>query len=752
MNRDLRRMVSNSREPEQTAGACELAVLLDASTLAIAGWSSQAVPAAGDVLLEDRAPAVWRAYCYGDTTSDRAERSRFFALVGLDNIALLGGGRLRVAAKTGGKAAQLPAIARIDLETAPLIDAITASRSIGADVVDFVRACLAEPPFGGSPSVRQFMHALLRATSQQDGFVELLGQPEYGGALVQGWSFGLAAGKHALLLDHGELDTVEAVVGRFPRADLVDTAHGIVAYLKDARNEAATALRRVYHRTGAGYGHLELVESLVRLESPDVAPHLARALATVRADAEVLRALKRVCRPRFGGVDTCHDFAAPVRAAVDRLLYAPGSGFLLSGWILDPRRLVRLALLKSTANFYHRIHDAWHRTPRADVSAGFIADANFAPWMRPGEDTHGFLVFVPRIEPIAAGEQLYLELVLEDESCAFLPVGVADRVPAREARAILESINIDDPAFESVVARHLGPPISAALAQRPDAGPTATAIALGHRPEAATVSVVIPVESDGGDLDINLARLAADPEIRQAEIIFVAGRAKAEPLVVRLRKLMEFFDLNGIVLLAPEPLDRFEALALGAHHARAELLLFLAESALPRDTQWLGDLIAEINLHPGCAAVSPTLLYEDYSIRYAGTSPRDPSAHGDGAVERLAGYSQHWLTEKRSQRVTAIAAECCLVRRQAFAGLNGFSREFAVADFKAADFALRATASGAFCLWTPNVTLFALDPDAPVDESEYWLKPARRVDAWRFEAKWSNPASESRMPVEVGAR
>lgn len=751
MNRDLRRMVSSPREPEQPVGACELAVLLDSSTLAIAGWSAPSVPVAGDVLLEDHAPATWRAYTYADTASDRAERTRFFALIGLDNIAQLRGGRLRVAPKGGGKAVQMPSAVRIDLETAPLIDAIAASRSVGADVVDFVRSCLAEAPFGASRSLSQLMHALLRATSQQDGFVEILGQPECGGALIQGWSFGLAAGKHALLLDHGELDTVEGVVGRFPRADLVDTAHGIVAYLKDAKNDTAAALRRVYHRTGAGYGHLELVESLVRLEPPDVAPHLARTLTTVRADAEVRRALKRVCRPRFGGVDTSHNFPAPVRAAVDRLLYAPGAGFLLSGWVLDPRRLIRLALLKSTGNFYCRLHESWHRTPRADVSAGFTADANFAPWLRPGEDMHGFLVFIPRTEPIADGEQFYLELVLEDESCAFLPVAVADRVPASEARAILESINIDDPAFESIVPQHLGPPICTALAQRPEVGTTASVVALGDRPEAAAVSIVIPVESDGDDIDINLARLVADPDIHQAEIIFVAGRAKAELLVARLRKQMEFFDLRGVALLSPEPLDRFEALELGARHARAELLLFLSESALPRDTTWLSELIAEINLHPGCAAVSPTLLYEDYSIRYAGTAASDPSVRPDHGAERLAGYSQHWLTEKRAQRVTSIAAECCLVRRQAFVGLNGFSREFAVPDFKAADFALRATASGAFCLWTPNVTLFALDPDAPNDVSEYWLKPARRVDAWRFGTKWSNSASGSRMPVEVGA-
>ena len=737
MTINMRRMMPNARDHArggQSPGATEIAVLLDSSTLAIAGWSSAALPAAGEVAFEDHSRGVWRALSYAEPISNRASATRFFALIGFDNVAQLHGGGFRVDPIGGGKAVQIPPSARIELDAAPLVAALHMPRTVGASVVDFVRAAASDPPFSASENLHLFMRALLRATSQQDGFVEILAQPNCGGALVQGWSFGLKAGKHTLLLEHQDLKALDCVAGTFSRSDLVDTAQGVVAYVKDAPNGEAAALQRVYYRTGDGYGHLDLVENPLRLEPGDVSTHLGQTLATVTADTEVRRALKRVCRPRFEGINTVDTCAAPVRAAVDQVLYAPGTGFLISGWMLDPRKLVKLALLKSTANFYFRIHDTWHRTARGDVSDGFTADPNFAKWLQPADNLHGFLVSIPRKEPLADGENFYLELVLEDESCAFLPVSVAERVAADEARAILSGVNIDDPVFDAIVERHLGPAISAAFAQRTEAIQATSPIALGDAAENVQISVVIPVEDNGDDLDINLARLAADVDLEQAEFLFVAPRAKSDRLVPRLRQQVAFYGLHGSLMLSTAPLDHFDALELGATHAQAELVLFLSQSVFPKESNWLGQLISELELHPGCVAISPTLLYEDYSIRYAGTSAGDESP--DDAAPHLTGYSHHWLTANRPRRVTSIAAECCLVRRSAFEGLNGFSREFAAADFKATDFALRATASGAFCLWTPNVTMFALDPDTVVEPTDYWLKPARRVDEWRFVSKW----------------
>jgi GT2 family glycosyltransferase len=137
------------------------------------------------------------------------------------------------------------------------------------------------------------------------------------------------------------------------------------------------------------------------------------------------------------------------------------------------------------------------------------------------------------------------------------------------------------------------------------------------------------------------------------------------------------------------------------------------------------------------------LLYEDLSIRYAGSAPAQPGAPGGPGgpfAPALAGYSRHWLTGTEAAPTEAIAAECCLIRRAAFEAVDGFSRDYAGPDFQAADFALRLRRIGAACLWTPAVTMYALDEDAPADGEPYWMKPARRIDAWRFAAKWPGEA------------
>jgi GT2 family glycosyltransferase len=723
------------------SGATESSVLLDSATLALLGWTLAPMPEAGEARFgADPGPrGVWRSLVWEEQDLGGRRYTRFFALLHFDNIAQLHAGPIRIVPEGGGDEALLPPIGRVDLDGALLASRLRAPCALGSVVFDFLREAVARPPFADSERIEQFMLGLLRSTSQQNGFVEIFGRPECNGLLVQGWSFALGAGIHTLLIDHGALTACEAVVGTFARADLLESAHGIVAYFKDARDDAHLAVRRIYVRGEDGYIHLDLVDAPLRLQPADAVPHLRDMLPSVVGEPAVIRALKRICRPRFEGVDTQQIRETPVRVAIDRVLHVPGTGFLVAGWMLDPRRLVKLALLKSTANFYRRLHERWQRLPRPDVSDGFAADPGFGPHLRPGDDLHGFVCFVQRTEPLAEGETFYLELVLEDESCIFLPVAVDARPADLGARDILSGINIDDPAFDEIVARHLGPAVSEAFAHRSATGQALSVIPLGEPSSWAAVSIVVPVDGDGGDLDINLARFAGDPDLEAAEFVFVASRAAADALARRLRHQMAFYGFAGSLVVTAEPLGQFEALELGAAHGRGELLLFLAQTVFPQEPGWLWDLIAQLNADPDAVAVSPTLLYEDLSIRYAGQSLRH-EAHTDPSDEPsrgFTGYPHHWLQADKARRVEAIAGECCLVRRDVFTAAGGFSREFAGPEFKAADLALRLVRAGAACLWAPMVTMFALDTEAPAEPQDYWMKPAQRVDAWRFAAKWA---------------
>jgi GT2 family glycosyltransferase len=267
-------------------------------------------------------------------------------------------------------------------------------------------------------------------------------------------------------------------------------------------------------------------------------------------------------------------------------------------------------------------------------------------------------------------------------------------------------------------------------------------VRLGPARGAPVVSIVIPIEGQGADLDVNLARFAGDPDFDTAEFIFVAARSTNEGLTRPLARQMEFYGLSGSQVVTTELLGYFEALDLGAREARADLLLFLSQSVFPDEAGWLSRLIAELERQPFSAAASPTLLYEDHSIRYAGAAANATPGLAETAVSSLAGYPSHWLADGETAAAESLAAECCLIRRDRYLSVGGFSREFAGEDFHASDLSLRLGAAGLSCLWVPAVTLYALDADATAEPGDYWMKPARRVDAWRFFARWGTGAPQ----------
>jgi len=720
----------------ESTGAILAALLIDESGLIVLGWTATVLPDEAAALLGHAGgQGQWQGTSWRRAGDDAGHW--FLGHLGFDNVAAVVSGGVHLLAADGKRAVSLPVIARIELASERLLRALADAKAPTAALLDFLRAARDKAAPEAAGRWDAFLRDYLRGLSHQSGFMEILGAPDCGGLLIQGWSFALAAGQRPLVVEGASVAIHEAVVATFPRADLIDEASGIVAYLKDAPAAAMHDLCRIYFEHGGEIRHLDLVDAPLRLEAAEAVLHLRTQLAHLEAEIPVLRRLKRVCRPRFDGANTLEQVAHPVRLAVDIVLDVPGEGVFLSGWLLDPRNLVRLVLLKSTANFYGRVHDAWVRRPRPDVSEGFSADPAFARWMSPGADLHGFLAFIPRAAPPAEGETLYVEIVLEDESCGFLPIESDRRPVERVAREILSAVRLDDPTLEALIGRHIGPAVSGALAVRPPEKSTVAVASFGIGGPTPAVSVIMPLTGDGADLDIHLAGWSTDPDFAAAEIVIVAPRLVGERIATRLKKQAEFYRLGGRLVLTSEPLDACEATEVGVAHARAETLLFLAENVFPRAPGWLKRLKDELGRHPGAGAISPTLLYEDLSIRFAGLSQVEaPGASADG-MRRYAGYPHHWLTETEVTPVHALATECCLLTRECFQAIGGFSREFTDSAYKSLDFSRRLGAAGRPCLWQPAVDLFALDPDPRDGGEEYWVLPAREVDAWRFGRKWS---------------
>ncbi len=155
---------------------------------------------------------------------------------------------------------------------------------------------------------------------------------------------------------------------------------------------------------------------------------------------------------------------------------------------------------------------------------------------------------------------------------------------------------------------------------------------------------------------------------------------------------------------------------------------------------WLVNLLAALGDGGAPSAVSPTLLYEDGSVRYAGIDAvqfADSAPYGSAVCSR-AGYPRGALPPSDG-RTLACAIECCAMTRSAFEAVGGFSQGYASDSFKGIDLFLRMADAGVRMSWTAAAELYALDDLQAASDAT--VQVAKLVDGWSFRAAWQDRLS-----------
>ena len=119
----------------------------------------------------------------------------------------------------------------------------------------------------------------------------------------------------------------------------------------------------------------------------------------------------------------------------------------------------------------------------------------------------------------------------------------------------------------------------------------------------------------------------------------------------------------------PQAHDIYQAMDAGVRHASSDMLPSLSPSVLPTSTGWLSALEWAYRTCGKSGIVSPTLLYEDYLIRFAGIQ----QISAQSAVSQYAGYSRDWLKGREIATVQAASTDCALILRALFLEAGGFS-------------------------------------------------------------------------------
>jgi O-antigen biosynthesis protein len=574
-------------------------------------------------------------------------------------------------------------------------------------------------------------------TRRPDGFVEVIGRFPDGGLLIQGWATGAVAGATAMVVETGDRTRYAAIVATFRRDDLPPGAAGVLAVLPDVAISPAT-VRRCHLRLGGAWRRLDVFDGRTLLPDGDATGHLRDMLAMLENVEEDRRTLRRLAAPRFSGHDTVNGSALPVRAAVDLAVRVPGTGIWIAGWLLDPTGRVDGAWLGGPG-WSAPLDAAWIRSPRRDVSEGFATDPRFADALAASGDRHGFAAFVPEPPDVGADAPdtpVHLALTVADDTILFLPVGCVPPTSER-IRRILSSVDPDDPAAEALIARHVAPIVRAA--QCAVGGPT-TAHDLGPPLRDPRLSVIVPVVDGREDVDLTLARLSVDAEFAGVEVVVVATAAAHPRLARAVRAAAGFYRMPVRLVLAPQARDAFDAIAAALPHARADRLLVLSTAVVPGASGWLGDLERAAMRSGRPALASPTLLYEDHSVRFAGTVLDE----GADPVAQFVGYPADWLAEGEPRPVAGGSIECALVPKAWLVAVaDRIGGRFLAPERKTLDLCLRLGANGGACIWVPSVRLVAVD-EAPRTGDEPWRRSAAIVDRLTFAAARSEHAAASR--------
>ncbi len=195
--------------------------------------------------------------------------------------------------------------------------------------------------------------------------------------------------------------------------------------------------------------------------------------------------------------------------------------------------------------------------------------------------------------------------------------------------------------------------------------------------------------------------IAACTSYKNIEILIVDNGSDDPATLKYLSGLHE--SGKALVLRHPGPFN-FPALNnLAASHALGELLCLINNDIVPKNANWLTDMVVHA-LRPEIGAVGAKLYYPDGSIQHAGVFLNGVAAEHLhlGYLGDAAGYANR---ARLPQNFSAVTAACMVVRKSLWNEVGGMDEAFGVA-FNDVDFCLRVRAYGYRNLWLPQAELY----------------------------------------------
>lgn len=415
---------------------------------------------------------------------------------------------------------------------------------------------------------------------------------------------------------------------------------------------------------------------------------------------------------------------------LDESLLIPGSGVVVMGWMVDPRKSVRALRVRSGRQVSPPLDERWFPIDRADV-AGTVG-------RKLGMETlaHGFHAFAPL--PGVTGENVTLEVELADGTTSQRPLALTRRNSRDAVVRMLSDVKVTTGGAARRCAEIFGPPIQA-LGECNAAPAPAMEYVEGESPAAPRCSIVVPLY---GRLDFlqYQAAIASEHDEGLDEYIYVLDEPhRKEEFLTLARRVHVQLGLPLRLLVLPHNHGFAGASNAGLAAARGEFVCFLNSDVLPTAPGWLGKLTGAIEREPTIGAIGPRLLFEDGTLQHAGMELQPIDAMGGLDFPRHPGKGRVPPPPGGVRRVPMITGACIVARRTLIEECAGFSTEFVVGDFEDADLCMKLAHRGFDCAIHDGVDLYHLERQSQSASANRWRHNLTLINAWVFANKWKRP-------------
>ncbi|MEI2301232.1 hypothetical protein [Ensifer sp. MJa1] len=585
-----------------------------------------------------------------------------------------------------------------------------------------------KPPLGEQKLTA--IATLLKAGTTSDGYIELLGEGHDDAIALKGWAHDMPGGASRAIIRADGSCLAETSIAVFPRTDAPDGAVGFVGLLSAEDLPRARDIQGIFYRGKGAWRYLAVHERKLVAGPLETPGHIRSMLLQSQSSPQVLLRLREAANG-FDGTETISGLPVPVRLGVDSLFQGDDGAFLISGWLLDPDDHVQSVRLRRQ-RAEERLDGSWIRTERPDVEEAFADRSDFKNAFEGHRRSHGFIGFVGELAGDHASP-VYLELTLRDTRRAYMPLFPA-RVTARHAALrLLNSIDPTSWSLPDIIDRQIVPFLSAARTRPPA---VETVLDIGAFDQAQGPAIIIATGEADEDFAASLGLLALDPHTRRAPIVLVLQSERFRRQAARIRQIAEFYRLPLRLVSVEGAGDACDLAQAGARTIDNETVVLLSASLTPANPGWYQTLIATYDANRG-SIISPTLAYEDHSIRWAGSPSLDRPDHLQSS--RYAGYPIGAVNRLKLTRVATASLECCILPRSALVEDTGTAPAYLGASLKGLDLALRLSGKGYESYWLPSLQMLGSD-EAGAAGSAASARYVERADQTIFRARWMSAA------------